>query len=69
MLHPMNYTLVTNVVPSSLVHFTLMMERISSSEKSILIRATRHHISEDDVLHSHHRENLKSYIAVTGWTL
>jgi hypothetical protein len=26
-------------------------------------------IPEDDILHSHRRENLKSYIALTGWTL
>jgi hypothetical protein len=25
------------------------------------------YIPEDDILHSHHRENLKSYIALTGW--
>jgi hypothetical protein len=24
---------------------------------------------EEDILHSHHRENLKSYIALTGWTV
>jgi hypothetical protein len=23
----------------------------------------------EDILHSHSRENLKSYIALTGWTL
>jgi hypothetical protein len=27
------------------------------------------YISEDDILHSHYRENLKSYIALTGWDL
>jgi hypothetical protein len=27
------------------------------------------YIPEDDTLHSHRRENLKSYIAFTGWTL
>jgi hypothetical protein len=27
------------------------------------------YIAEDDILHSHRRENLKSYIALTGWTL
>jgi hypothetical protein len=27
------------------------------------------YIPEDDVLHSHCRENFKSYIALTGWTL
>jgi hypothetical protein len=25
------------------------------------------YIPEDDILHSHRRENLKSYIALTGW--
>jgi hypothetical protein len=27
------------------------------------------YISEDAILHSHRREDLKSYIALTGWTL
>jgi hypothetical protein len=27
------------------------------------------YISEDDILQSHCRENLKSYITLTGWTL
>jgi hypothetical protein len=27
------------------------------------------YIPENDILHSHRRENLKSYIALTGWTL
>jgi hypothetical protein len=27
------------------------------------------YIPEDDILHSHRRENLKSYIALTGWTV
>jgi hypothetical protein len=27
------------------------------------------HIREDDILHSHCHENLKSYIALTGWAL
>jgi hypothetical protein len=27
------------------------------------------YIPEDGVLHSHRRENLKSYIALTGWAL
>jgi hypothetical protein len=26
-------------------------------------------IPEDDILHSHRRENLKTYIALTGWAL
>jgi hypothetical protein len=27
------------------------------------------YIPEDDILHSHRREHLKSYIALTGWYL
>jgi hypothetical protein len=27
------------------------------------------YIPEDDILHSHSRENLKSYIALSSWTL
>jgi hypothetical protein len=27
------------------------------------------YIPEDDILHSHRREKVKSYIALTGWTL
>jgi hypothetical protein len=37
------------------------MEAIRSSETSVLIRATRRHLPEDDNHHSHRRGNLKSY--------
>jgi hypothetical protein len=58
-----------NVVPSSLIFVTLMLEALSFSETSVLTRVTRRNIPEDGILHSHRRENLKSYIALTGWAL
>jgi hypothetical protein len=58
-----------SVVPSSPILVTLMKEALDSSVTSVLTRATRRNIPQDDILHSHRRENLKTYIALTGWTL
>jgi hypothetical protein len=58
-----------NVVPSSSILVNLIMEALSSSQTSVLTCATRCNIPEEDILHSHRRENFKSYIALTGWAL
>jgi hypothetical protein len=42
-----------NVVPSSRILITLMMEALCSSETSLLTRATRRHIPDNDTVHNH----------------
>jgi hypothetical protein len=53
----LRWLVTANVVPSSPILVTLMMEVIRSSEMSILTRVTRRSIQEDGILHSHRREN------------
>jgi hypothetical protein len=60
----MQQLLVTaNVVPSSLIIFTLM-EAIRSPETSVLTRVSRCHIPQDGIPHGHHHESLTSYRAL-----
>jgi hypothetical protein len=57
---------IANVSRSSPILVTLMKEGLSSTETSVLIRATRLNIPEGGILCSHLREDLKSYVALTG---
>jgi hypothetical protein len=57
---------MSNVVLSSPIPVTLLMEELLSSETSVLTRVTWRNILEDGILHSPRCENLKSYIALAG---
>jgi hypothetical protein len=55
------YLVTDSVVPISPILVTVMMQALRSFETSVLTRATRRNIPEEDIFHSHHCKNLKSY--------
>jgi hypothetical protein len=58
---------IANVVPSSPILVTLMMEAMRSSKTSVLTRATLRNIPEEGILHCHRRENLLHSINRLGY--
>jgi hypothetical protein len=52
------------VAPSSPILVILMMVVVSSPETTVFTTATRRNIQEDGIIHSHYRENLKSYMGI-----
>jgi hypothetical protein len=58
-----------NAVPSSPILVTLMMPALCSYDTSVLRKAIRRNIPEDDILHGHRCENVKFCIALTSWAL
>jgi hypothetical protein len=55
-------TYVSEEISASFIRgVTLLKRALCSSETSVLTRVARRDIPEDTILHSHRRENLKSY--------
>jgi hypothetical protein len=56
-----------NVVPSSPILLTLIVEAIRTTKIPVLTVATRRTIPKDAILQSHRRENIKLYMTLTCW--
>jgi hypothetical protein len=66
--------LVGTDVSEELSAFIIRMTRICELRTTLAVTSDLHtlqrnNIPEDGIIHSHRRENLKSYIALTGWSL
>jgi hypothetical protein len=59
--------LVKTDVSEERIAFIISVTRIGGTP--VLTRTTPDNIPQDDIVHSNSRENVRSYIAFTGWTL
>jgi hypothetical protein len=57
------------MLSSGMLRRVALLRTDVSEERRLTRRATWRNIPEDGILHSYRRENLKSYTALTGWTL
>jgi hypothetical protein len=65
-------SLVRTDVSEELSASIIMVTRVGELGTTLPVtnnQGTLRNIPEDGILHSHRRENLKSYIALTGWTV
>jgi hypothetical protein len=53
----------------AVTNIPLIMEEIRSSETSFIARATRRHISKEDIPNSYSRGSPEAYVALIGWAL
>jgi hypothetical protein len=63
------FLVTANIISTSPILVTLMMQASCSSETSVLIRATRRKFQEDGILHSHRRENIIPNNIYSGFNL
>jgi hypothetical protein len=65
--------LVRAAVLGKRISSIIRVKRIGEQGSKLTVTSNRNtirrNIPEDDILHSHFRENLKSYTALTGWAL
>jgi hypothetical protein len=61
--------LVTANVPSTMILVTLIWRRYVPRKRRFLQEPHGITSQKNSILHSHRRENLKSYITLTYWTL
>jgi hypothetical protein len=60
---------VTSNLRTLRILVTQMMEALTSSETLVLTRATLRNMPEDDILHSHRHEKLKSHTIFSSYIL